>query len=211
MKNLRKIQRFFVYSALASLAVIIIFLILAIFKVSNEITWKIVLCLLYIFAGSVFGINAFTYVDKNKTLSFVSLGFIAVSVVLAFIATLLNVSTFMIRVTGTVAILTAFLVILISTTLKASNRFKAIQLILYILCIMIDIVLTIQVWDGHLFKSNLFTQFFTGAVIIAAGLLITISVLSKRTIDDNDKVTISKAEYEELKEKAALYDKMKGE
>ena len=209
MKKISRFQKVLVYSALASLAIIIVFLILAIFGASNKTTWKIVLCLLYVLAGSVFGINALTFSDKNKILSIACLALVSISVIGALILTWWNdVPTVLIQLEGTFAILTAFLVILIGTSLKAAGRFKSIQIVLYIISILIDIVLTIQVWGGKLFSINMFTQFFVGFVVIDLGLLVTISILNKKMIEDNTKISIKIEEYNALKEKAALYDAM---
>ena len=54
----------------------------------------------------------------------------------------------------------------------------------------------------------MFTQFFVGFVVIDLGLLVTISILNKKMIEDNTKISIKIEEYNELKEKAALYDAM---
>ena len=209
MKKISKVQKGLLLGSLVSLGIIIVLLILAIFGVSNKVTWKIVLCALYILAGCVFGVNALTFSDKNKILSIACLALVSISVLGALILTWMkDAPKVSIQLEGTFAILTAFLVILIGTTLKSFGRFKAIQLALYIISIMIDIVLTIQVWGGTLFQINMFTQFFVGFVVVDVGLLITISILNKKTIDDDNKVSITKEEYNALKEKAALYDKL---
>ena len=81
MKNINKIQKALLIGSLVSVAIIVVFLILAIFGASNKITWKIVLCLLYILAGCVFGVNALTFSNKNKFLAYFSLGLIVISVI----------------------------------------------------------------------------------------------------------------------------------
>ena len=208
MKNINKIQKVLLIGALISVAIIVVFLILAIFGASNKTTWKIVLCLLYILAGCVFGVSALTFSNKNKFLAYFSLGLIVISVIGALILTWVEAPTFAIRLEGTFAIATAFLVILIGTTLKANGHLKVMQLIFYILTIALDIILTIQVWGGSLFKIELFSQFFVGFVIIDVGLLIALSILTKKTIADENKITITKEEYDLLKQKADLYDQM---
>lgn len=208
MKNIGKIQKALLIASLVSVATIVVFLILAIFGASNKITWKIVLCFLYVLAGCVFGVNALTFSNKNKFLAFLSLGLIVISVLGAIILTWAEAPDTAIRLEGTFAIATAFLVILIGITLKANGHLKAMQVVFYILSIILDIILTIQVWGGHLFKYNWFAQGFVGFVIIDVGLFIALNILTKKTIADENKITITKEEYQTLKEKADLYDQM---
>ena len=208
MKNIGKIQKALLIASLVSVATIVVFLILAIFGASNKITWKIVLCFLYVLAGCVFGVNALTFSNKNKFLAFLSLALIVISVLGAIILTWAEAPDTAIRLEGTFAIATAFLVILIGITLKANGHLKAMQVVFYILSIILDIILTIQVWGGHLFKYNWFAQGFVGFVIIDVGLFIALNILTKKTIADENKITITKEEYQTLKEKADLYDQM---
>ena len=211
MKNINKIQKALLIGSLVSVAIIVVFLILAIFGASNKTTWKIVLCLLYVLAGCVFGVNALTFSNKNKFLAYFSLGLIVISVIGALILTWANAPTTAIQLEGTFAIATAFLVILIGITLKAAGHLKAMQLVFYILTIILDIILTIQVWGGGLFKYDWFAQVFVGFVIIDVGLLIALSILTKKTLADENKITITKEEYALLKQKAELYDQMNKE
>ena len=208
MKKLNKIQKIFLFAALACIAIDIIILILAIFDITHDVVWKIALCSLYVFAGCLYSANAISFTDKNKILAYVCLAFIWLSVIGGILATMATLGAVLNRIIGTFAIITAFLVVLIGTALKSGGKFKLLSYILWILCIAIDIVLTIQVWGGHLFKINLFGQVFSSACIIAGGLLIAINILNRKTIEDANKVSITKEEYEMLKEKARLYDEI---
>ena len=209
MKKISKIQKAVISASLATLVAIIILLVAAIFGLSSAMTWKIVLALLYVLAGCVFSTSALTFTSKNKTLAYVSIGLIWLSVVGAMIATFGQVGVTFVRAEGTLAIATAFLVILIGTILKTNGRLKGMQAIFSIMTIIIDGIITFQVWGGHLFKIKMFTEFFVAFVIIDTGILVAINILSRKTISDEAKVTITREEYELLKEKARKYDELK--
>ncbi len=209
MKNISKIQKAVISVSLVTLVAIIIFLIAAIFGLSSPMTWKIVLSLLYILAGCVFSTSALTFTSKNKVLAYVSIGLIWLAVIGAMIATFGQVDVTFVRTEGTLAIATAFLVILIGTILKTNGRLKGMQIIFSILTIILDGILTFQVWGGHLFKIKMFTEFFIAFVIVDTGILVAINILSRKTISDEAKVTITREEYEILKEKARKYDELK--
>ena len=208
MKETRKIITFI---SLAGLTGCVGLLIAAIFgvKVFEGTILNVLLSLAIVTAGTAISINAINYMNKKKILSFISLALTGALMVLAIIIVwgAIAWSNALTKITVLLAIATIFFNVIVAYRLKLENRYFAIQIATYVLLGVLDIVLTLLVFEVNLFAYSWFWQPFTVLVIVVVGFLAALSILGRRANDigsvDNEKMLITRAEYNSMLKKIA--------
>lgn len=208
MKETRKIITFI---SLAGLTGCVGLLIAAIFgvKVFEGTILNVLLSLAIVTAGTAISINAINYMNKKKILSFISLALTGALMVLAIIIVwgAIAWSNALTKITVLLAIATVFFNVIVAYRLKLENRYFAIQIAAYVLLGVLDIVLTLLVFEVNLFAYSWFWQPFTVLVIVVVGFLAALGILGRRANDigsvDNEKMLITRAEYNSMLKKIA--------
>ena len=208
MKETRKIITFI---SLAGLTGCVGLLIAAIFgvKVFEGTILNVLLSLAIVTAGTAISINAINYMNKKKILSFISLALTGALMVLAIIIVwgAIAWSNALTKITVLLAIATIFFNVIVAYRLKLENRYFAIQIAAYVLLGVLDIVLTLLVFEVNLFAYPWFWQPFTVLVIVVVGFLAALGILGRRANDigsvDNEKMLITRAEYNSMLKKIA--------
>lgn len=208
MKETRKIITFI---SLAGLTGCVGLLIAAIFgvKVFEGTILNVLLSLAIVTAGTAISINAINYMNKKKILSFISLALTGALMVLAIIIVwgAIAWSNALTKITVLLAIATIFFNVIVAYRLKLENRYFAIQIAAYVLLGVLDIVLTLLVFEVNLFAYSWFWQPFTVLVIVVVGFLAALGILGRRANDigsvDNEKMLITRAEYNSMLKKIA--------
>ena len=208
MKETRKIITFI---SLAGLTGCVGLLIAAIFgvKVFEGTILNVLLSLAIVTAGTAISINAINYMNKKKILSFISLALTGALMVLAIIIVwgAIAWSNALTKITVLLAIATIFFNVIVAYRLKLENRYFAIQIATYVLLGVLDIVLTLLVFEVNLFAYSWFWQPFTVLVIVVVGFLAALGILGRRANDigsvDNEKMLITRAEYNSMLKKIA--------
>ena len=208
MKETRKIITFI---SLAGLTGCVGLLIAAIFgvKVFEGTILNVLLSLAIVTAGTAISINAINYMNKKKILSFISLALTGALMVLAIIIVwgAIAWSNALTKITVLLAIATIFFNVIVAYRLKLENRYFAIQIAAYVLLGVLDIILTLLVFEVNLFAYSWFWQPFTVLVIVVVGFLAALGILGRRANDigsvDNEKMLITRAEYNSMLKKIA--------
>lgn len=191
---------------ITSLYLILMLLGVTLFK---ENQYSILLTFGGIAVGGFFAINSLNLVSKNKIIGWVSFGLIAVSVLLIIILgwTSLSILT---NITISFALLSIVFNIIVSLVLSLGKKYLPIQIVFYILLFALDIITTLKVFNAIPKGNGYGTTWFLILTIIDIVGLVVLNVLSRKQINatNENMVTISKEEYESLKEKAQKYDEL---
>lgn len=208
MKEARKIITF---TSLAGLTGCIGLLIAAIFgaKVFEGTLLKVLLTLAIVTAATAISLNAINYMNKKKILSFISLALTGALMALAIIIVwgAISWSNVLTKITVLLALATIFFNVIVAYRLKLEKRYIAIQIAAYTLLGVLDIIITLLVFEVNLFQYNWFWQPFTVLVIVVVGFLAALAILGRRANDigsvDNEKMLITREEYNSMLKKIA--------
>lgn len=191
---------------LVGLGVCAIMLILTIFGVNffEGVKLDILITVATLTVVGYFSLSSYNMLSKNKVLSYVSFGLIALSALLVVISTWADFSGsgMFFKVTVTIALISILFIFIVSTSLKLERRFVAVQIVCHVI-LAIFVLLSILLTFGVTVLNN--TPFFV-MLVLSIVAFITVSVLSNKnttadTVSDG-YVKISKQEYDELLAKA---------
>lgn len=204
-------------SAIGCIVLAALMLIAALFGIFElEGTYiSVLLSVVTLGVSAIFSINATLIKEKGyKIVSYVAYGLIAVSAILFLLLTWVG-GDIIFRLAIIIGVSSIFANIIMGNVVSLGKKYLVIQLIEYAMVLAIDIIIKLVAFGVDVFKEDIvFKLFVTGCIIAGVGM-ITLSVLSKKVgttesgeVVDKDSVTISKKEYNALKEKAKLYDEM---
>ena len=213
--NLKKI---FTMTAIGSMVVAGLMLIAALFGIFDlEGTYvSVLLSVVTIGVSAIFSINATLIKDKGyKIVSYVAYGLIAVSAVL-FLLLIWVGGDAIFRAAIVIGVSSIFANIIMGNVVSLGKKYLVVQLVEYAMVVLIDLVIILLAFGVEVFENDAVVKLFITGCIVAGVGMITLSVLSKKAesgdkvavSNDSNSVTISKAEYNTLKEKAKLYDEM---
>lgn len=209
MKTTRKILTII---SIVTMIASILMLIGALFGVPvfKGTLFKVLLSCATLAVGCAFAIKALSIFRRSRVVSIISLLLITLSVVLAFIVYWIGFekSAAFNKFLLILAMATILFNIIVSLIIKLDRRYIALQVITYVLVLVIDIIITLQILNVDIFGIKHFWKFFIAICLVAFALLCTTSILGRK-YDGGDKegkdkqgfVKIPQNEYDELKSK----------
>lgn len=168
--------------------------------------------ILTIAVAGFFAINSLNMIEKNKTIGFVSLGLICLSALLIVIALCVDISgSLYLNLTISFGLLSVLFSIIVSSGLDLGKSNLAIQIIVYLLVFLTDVIATLGIF-GVVDLGEIIVFFCIMILLCILGVVV-LKVLAKRVVSksletEKGMVKISASEYEMLKEKAKKYDEL---
>lgn len=159
--------------------------------------------------GGFFAINSLNMVPKNKIIGWLSLGLIALAVVLITIVTLVeDASEVWQNITVSFGILSVVFDLIASMGLDLGKKYFAFQIVIYIFAVVLDVLATLLIFGA--IAGGDATLVLIAGIIVEIVLIVVVKVLNKKNVAGKTEgmVTISKEEYDILKEKAEKFDKI---
>ncbi len=210
MNVFKKIVSYVTMAAVASTALI---LILMLFKIQlpEKYTLPVLLTIAGLAVGGFFAMSSLNIIEKNKVLGWISFSLIAVSIILIDIMVWCALGL-LLNITLTFSFLSITFNVIVSFRLEFGKKYLVPQIILYILTIVLDVILTLNLFKVFPKGNGLGTTLFLVFLIIDVVGFIVLKILYKKhysieTQNDNT-ITITKDEYNLLKEKADKYDEL---
>lgn len=204
MEKVKKAVSIVTIIAFIATAIYLIFWILNIFDEFNLALFLTFACLAL---GGFFAINSVNIMSKNRILGIVSLVLVLTAVVLVIIMAWANVTT-LLNVTIVFALLSITFNIIVSTYLDLGRTHFVPQIILYVLSVILDLLFILLIFG--VIGGTFLTISIILLIIDFVGFII-LKVLNKKQVNqttDPNMITISKQEYNTLKEKAEKYDNL---
>ncbi len=184
-----------------------IYLICWILNIFDEFNLALFLTFACLALGGFFAINSVNIMSKNRILGIVSLVLVLTAVVLVIIMAWANVTT-LLNVTIVFALLSITFNIIVSTYLDLGRTHFVPQIILYVLSVILDLLFILLIFG--VIGGTFLTISIILLIIDFVGFII-LKVLNKKQVNqttDPNMITISKQEYNTLKEKAEKYDEL---
>lgn len=184
-----------------------IYLICWILNIFDEFNLALFLTFACLALGGFFAINSVNIMSKNRILGIVSLVLVLTAVVLVIIMAWANVTT-LLNVTIVFALLSITFNIIVSTYLDLGRTHFVPQIILYVLSVILDLLFILLIFG--VIGGTFLTISIILLIIDFVGFII-LKVLNKKQVNqtaDPNMITISKLEYDMLKEKAEKYDNL---
>ena len=184
-----------------------IYLICWILNIFDEFNLALFLTFTCLALGGFFAINSVNIMSKNRILGIVSLVLVLTAVVLVIIMAWANVTT-LLNVTIVFALLSITFNIIVSTYLDLGRTHFVPQIILYVLSVILDLLFILLIFG--VIGGTFLTISIILLIIDFVGFII-LKVLNKKQVNqtaDPNMITISKLEYNTLKEKAEKYDEL---
>lgn len=184
-----------------------IYLICWILNIFDEFNLALFLTFTCLALGGFFAINSVNIMSKNRILGIVSLILVLTAVVLVIIMAWANVTT-LLNVTIVFALLSITFNIIVSTYLDLGRTHFVPQIILYVLSVILDLLFILLIFG--VIGGTFLTISIILLIIDFVGFII-LKVLNKKQVNqttDPNMITISKLEYDMLKEKAEKYDEL---
>ncbi len=193
-------------------AIVSLLLILALFKINflGDVSLQIYVTLGSLAIGGFFAISSLMMVPKNKIIGWLSLGLISGSVFLIILSVWLDLgNSTLLNITISLGLLSVLFNIIVSIGLDLGKLYLIIQIVVYMLVGIVDILSTLAIF-GVIDLGSIVAIFLTLIILSLVGI-ITLKVLAKRkvsnnTIEEKNIIKISKEEYALLIEKAKKYD-----
>lgn len=204
MEKVKKAVSIVTIIAFIATAIYLICWILNIFDKFNLALFLTFACLAL---GGFFAINSVNIMSKNRILGIVSLVLVLTAVVLVIIMAWANVTT-LLNVTIVFALLSITFNIIVSTYLDLGRTHFVPQIILYVLSVILDLLFILLIFG--VIGGTFLTISIILLIIDFVGFII-LKVLNKKQVNqtaDPNMITISKQEYNTLKEKAEKYDEL---
>lgn len=204
MEKVKKAVSIVTIIAFIATAIYLICWILNIFDKFNLALFLTFACLAL---GGFFAINSVNIMSKNRILGIVSLVLVLTAVVLVIIMAWANVTT-LLNVTIVFALLSITFNIIVSTYLDLGRTHFVPQIILYVLSVILDLLFILLIFG--VIGGTFLTISIILLIIDFVGFII-LKVLNKKQVNqttDPNMITISKQEYNTLKEKAEKYDNL---
>lgn len=200
---MKKIQKILTILAIASMSITIIFLISGVFgaKVFNEgVLLYLMLTFATISAASFFSFSCLSFYEKKKYLSIGCLALLGLTLIFSIIIYWSGFSTPEVfeKITVIVALITILGIIIIITNLKVKQNYLVLQTITYIIVILIDFVIILQVCGKDVLDNDIVSKLFIVSCLVAFALLCAISILARKAKDNDEYIKIKKSEYDEL-------------
>lgn len=184
-----------------------IYLICWILNIFDEFNLALFLTFACLALGGFFAINSVNIMSKNRILGIVSLVLVLVAVVFVIIMAWANVTT-LLNVTIVFALLSITFNIIVSTYLEFGRKHFVPQIVLYVLSVILDLLFILLIFE--VIGGTFLTISIILLIIDFVGFII-LKVLNKKQVNqttDPNMITISKLEYDMLKEKAEKYDNL---
>ena len=204
MEKVKKAVSIVTIIAFVAAAIYLICLLLKIFDTLNA---DILITLASLALGGFFAINSLNIMSKNRILGIVSLVLVLAAVVFVIIMAWANVDT-LLNVTIVFALLSITFNIIVSTYLDLGRTHFVPQIILYVLSVILDLLFILLIFG--VIGGTFLTISIILLIIDFVGFII-LKVLNKKQVNqttDPNMITISKLEYDMLKEKAEKYDNL---
>ena len=204
MEKVKKAVSIVTIIAFIATAIYLICWILNIFDKFNLALFLTFACLAL---GGFFAINSLNIMSKNRILGIVSLVLVLTAVVFVIIMAWANVTT-LLNVTIVFALLSITFNIIVSTYLDLGRTHFVPQIILYVLSVILDLLFILLIFG--VIGGTFLTISIILLIIDFVGFII-LKVLNKKQVNqtaDPNMITISKLEYNTLKEKAEKYDEL---
>lgn len=211
--SMKKTKKILTITSLVAMIISVIMLIGAIFglKVFEGVLLKFLLSFAAIAVGCTFAINAISIYGRNRIVSLVSLGLLGLSVLFALIIFWagFDMSVGFNKFTLILAMATIFFNIIVSLIIKLDRRYLVLQIITYVLILVIDIILTLQIVNVDVFGVKDFWKFFLAICLVAFALLCATGILGRKYDVGGEKevkakqgfVKLSQAEYDAMNSK----------
>ncbi len=171
--------------------------------------------------ASAFSFNAVALAEKgNKIIAIISGCLIWLSAILfeLFFIGVIDSGTILLKVAGTLAVFSVMFTIVVSMALKLKKSLTWMQITTFSLMAIIDVMLSLQIFGLDVIQETI-GIIFAIACVITIALLFVMGAIAKKKIYDvvedgsanGENVTISKEEYEELKQEIKRLKERYGE
>lgn len=204
MEKIKKAVSIVTIIAFVAAAIYLICLLLKIFDTLNA---DILITLASLALGGFFAINSLNIMSKNRILGIVSLVLVLVAVVFVIIMAWANVDT-LLNATIVFALLSITFNIIVSTYLEFGRKHFVPQIVLYVLSVILDLLFILLIFE--VIGGTFLTISIILLIIDFVGFIV-LRVLNKKQVGqttDPNMITISKQEYNTLKEKVEKYDEL---
>ena len=218
---MNKIKKILGICSIATLAICIILLLGALFKVvdafnKDKVFLYILLSSAVICAGCFFSMSSLNFAKVNKILAYITTGLIWITVLGALIVffSKFTVPEGFSKALFTVGIIAIFFVIIAGTYIKVGSNYKVLQAITYVLIISIEIIIILELFGVNGLRGG-FVKYFVAMCIIALALLATTNIIGKRVQTtevktQNGYISVKKEDYDKLVERVReLEEKLK--
>lgn len=196
-------------TSLVCLGISALMLILAIFDVFSlsGIVSNLLFTLLTILSVCILLNNISSLLEKKNIYSIIIGVFILISAILFLIVIWSkNTNDTFLKITVVFSFITILANIIVSNVLKLYKNLLWLQIPAYITLVYIELVVTLLVFDNKILYEKMPALFFA-IVIVAIALLVSLSILSKKYVNNNypekNKITITLEEYEGMKREIA--------
>ncbi len=200
-------------TTLASLGICTLICILSIFGVFSfsGVVLNLVFTFGTIVVAGALSLNSLTLLQAKNKWGLVSIILLATSSILTlliiWINSLSNVDV-LVKITATIAILSVVCSLIITNAIKLQKKLIGVQIPIYVIIGITAILIDLLICGVSIFKVDIVGKLFWVLVVLSIVGLITISILSNKNNsikahsepikNNDDTVTISKQEYEEL-------------
>lgn len=196
---MEKTKKILMITSLSCLAISCLMLILAVFGVHvfSGVPLRILLVISTLAIACGLAIGEISVIKRNKILGYVSIGFLAISVLFAlivFCTKLLDMDSLFNKITATFGILSVLFIFIVSTYTKLGKSMLALQIPTYIVLIMLDLFFVLMVFGVQVFNVAGILELFIILIILSVGLLIATSVVASKRKDTIAQQSISKGE-----------------
>ncbi len=202
-------KKVLIITSLVCLGISALMLILAIFDVFSlsGIVSNLLFTLLTILSVCILLNNISSLLEKKNIYSIIIGVFILISAILFLIVIWSkNTNDTFLKITVVFSFITILANIIVSNVLKLYKNLLWLQIPAYITLVYIELVVTLLVFDNKILYEKMPALFFA-IVIVAIALLVSLSILSKKYVNNNypekNKITITLEEYEGMKREIA--------
>lgn len=206
------LKKFVTISTIVCFCITACLLITGIFGVSifEGVISKILITFACLAVYGYFAINAINLHNKNKVLSWISISLMGLSVlgILIYIYFGIEVEIFG-RIVFTIALVSVLFNIVVNNALNFGKNLLALQIVIYVIIFACITLAVLTIFEVGL--SETINKIMISLIVLSVVGVIVLGVLNKKLATngiENDKITITKAEYNTLLFKANEYDEL---
>ena len=207
---MKKVKKILTNVSIVSMALAVVIIATAIFGApvfnAGGILLKIMLSFATIAVASIFAVSAISFYNKSKVLSLTSLCLLGIATILAIVVYWTGFSlSILSKATIIISVLAIFFNIIVSFAIKHGKKHLVLQVVLYSLIGVLDVVITLSVLGINVFAIPGFWQCFAVVCLAVFALFCALAIMGKKEASDEirkdnneGKIVLSKDEYDKL-------------
>ena len=210
---MEKSKKLLTLFTIVSTCVVSILLIMLLFEINlfGNSNINVIITFACFGIGGFFALNSLNMLDKNRLIGYVSLGLIIASVFLIILSSWIDIgSGVLLNITISLGLLSVLFNIIVSSSLDLGKRNFIIQIIVFVIVGLFDIITTLGLF-GVINLLDILAWYIALIIITILGVII-LKVLARKKVSEllpnKNKIIISKEEYDILCEKAKKYDEL---